>query len=243
MPHLLFARDLVKTYNGSSGSTTVLAGISLAIQPGELVTIVGPSGSGKSTLLQCLSGLDSPTSGRVEIEGTDLATLGADAFAEFRRDRLGFVFQSYNLIPALSAFDNIALPTRLSGGSVDKARVRSALSAVGLTEVARQRPSQLSGGQQQRVAIARALAASPALLFADEPTGALDTESGSRVLTLLRTYASGERSVVMVTHDLEAAALGDRVLVLRDGGIHTQLVRPTAVDVFAAVDNARQGRR
>lgn len=216
-------------------STTVLDDVSLHIGRGELVTIVGPSGSGKSTLLQCMSGLDSPTSGTVRIGGTDLASLRGDALAKFRRDHLGFVFQSYNLIPALTAFENVALPLRLASGTVDRTAVRNALDAVGLTAVARHRPGQLSGGQQQRVAIARTIVTQPDIVFADEPTGALDSESGARVLELLRAAAAGTRSVVMVTHDLQAAALGDRVLVLRDGRLHRELVAPSVADVLAAV--------
>ncbi|MCX2844507.1 ABC transporter ATP-binding protein [Curtobacterium flaccumfaciens] len=213
----------------------VLDDITVSVPRGEFVAIVGPSGSGKSTLLQCLSGLDSPSSGSVHIDGTDLATLRGDALARFRRDHLGFVFQSYNLIPALTAFDNVALPLRLASGSLDRSAVQDALAAVGLSDVARQRPGQLSGGQQQRVAIARTIVTAPDVVFADEPTGALDSESGARVLALLQGAATGSRSVVMVTHDLEAAARGDRVLVLRDGRLHRELVAPTAADVLQAV--------
>jgi len=233
---LLTARRLSKSFPRRGGdSVDVLRDVSLAVHRGELVTIVGPSGSGKSTLLQCLSGLDSASSGTVDVLGTDLATLRGERLARFRRDHLGFVFQSYNLIPALTAADNVALPLRLRHGAVDRGAVRAALDAVGLGGVARQRPDQLSGGQQQRVAIARSLATQPDLLFADEPTGALDTESGARVLALLREAATGRRSVVMVTHDLEAAALGDRVIVLRDGGVHRELAAPTAEQVLEAV--------
>ncbi|ROQ16574.1 MULTISPECIES: ABC transporter ATP-binding protein [unclassified Curtobacterium] len=236
MTALIESTALTRRFPSSAGrDVTVLDDVTLTIGRGELVTIVGPSGSGKSTLLQCLSGLDAPTAGTVRIDGTDLANLRGDALAAFRRDHLGFVFQSYNLIPALTAFENVALPLRLSTGSVDRAVVRDALDAVGLTAVARHRPGQLSGGQQQRVAIARTIVTAPDVVFADEPTGALDTESGARVLELLRAAAVGQRSVVMVTHDLEAAALGDRVLVLRDGRLHRELIDPSVTDVLAAV--------
>ncbi|ROS37177.1 ABC transporter ATP-binding protein [Curtobacterium sp. PhB78] len=236
MTALIESTALTRRFPSSAGrDVTVLDDVTLTIGRGELVTIVGPSGSGKSTLLQCLSGLDAPTAGTVRIDGTDLGTLRGDALAAFRRDHLGFVFQSYNLIPALTAFENVALPLRLSTGSVDRAVVRNALDAVGLTAVARHRPGQLSGGQQQRVAIARTIVTAPDVVFADEPTGALDSESGARVLELLRAAAVGRRSVVMVTHDLEAAALGDRVLVLRDGRLHRELVAPSVTDVLAAV--------
>ncbi|MGN7222517.1 ABC transporter ATP-binding protein [Curtobacterium flaccumfaciens] len=236
MTSLISAVGLSRSFRGpGERETIVLDDITVSVPRGEFVTIVGPSGSGKSTLLQCLSGLDSPTSGSVRIDGTDLATLRGDALARFRRVHLGFVFQSYNLIPALTAFDNVALPLRLASGSLDRSAVHDALAAVGLSDVARQRPGQLSGGQQQRVAIARTIVTAPDVVFADEPTGALDSESGARVLALLQGAATGSRSVVMVTHDLEAAARGDRVLVLRDGRLHRELVAPTAADVLQAV--------
>ncbi|WP_250898151.1 ABC transporter ATP-binding protein [Curtobacterium flaccumfaciens] len=236
MNSLISAVGLSRSFRGpGEREAIVLDDITVSVPRGEFVTIVGPSGSGKSTLLQCLSGLDSPTSGSVHIDGTDLATLRGDALARFRRDHLGFVFQSYNLIPALTAFDNVALPLRLASGSLDRSAVHDALAAVGLSDVARQRPGQLSGGQQQRVAIARTIVTAPDVVFADEPTGALDSESGARVLALLQGAATGSRSVVMVTHDLEAAARGDRVLVLRDGRLHRELVAPTAADVLQAV--------
>ncbi|WP_282819415.1 ABC transporter ATP-binding protein [Curtobacterium flaccumfaciens] len=233
---LISAVGLSRSFRGpGEREAFVLDDVTVSVPRGEFVTIVGPSGSGKSTLLQCLSGLDSPSSGSVHIDGTDLATLRGDALARFRRDHIGFVFQSYNLIPALTAFDNVALPLRLASGSLDRSAVHDALAAVGLSHVARQRPGQLSGGHQQRVAIARTIVTAPDVVFADEPTGALDSESGARVLALLQGAATGSRSVVMVTHDLEAAARGDRVLVLRDGRLHRELVAPTAADVLQAV--------
>ncbi|WP_395818805.1 ABC transporter ATP-binding protein [Curtobacterium flaccumfaciens] len=236
MTSLISAVGLSRSFRGpGEREAFVLDDVTVSVPRGEFVTIVGPSGSGKSTLLQCLSGLDSPSSGSVHIDGTDLATLRGDALARFRRDHIGFVFQSYNLIPALTAFDNVALPLRLASGSLDRSAVHDALAAVGLSHVARQRPGQLSGGHQQRVAIARTIVTAPDVVFADEPTGALDSESGARVLALLQGAATGSRSVVMVTHDLEAAARGDRVLVLRDGRLHRELVAPTAADVLQAV--------
>ncbi|NQX10689.1 ABC transporter ATP-binding protein [Microbacteriaceae bacterium VKM Ac-2855] len=242
MTKLLEAHQVHKEFptGGVTGLTRVLKGVSLQVDPGEMVTIVGPSGSGKSTLLQCVSGLDSVTSGAVTIDGTDIAGLSSDDAASFRRENIAFVFQSYNLIPAFTAFDNVAIAMRLSRGVVDRRAVNSALDSVGLLEVARQRPGQLSGGQQQRVAIARAFATTARLLFADEPTGALDTDAGRKVLNLLRDYARDERSVVMVTHDLDAAALGDRVLVMRDGRIHGELRRPTVAQILDAVELARR---
>lgn len=206
--------------------------------PGEMVSIVGPSGSGKSTLLYCLSGLEPYDSGTVSLHGRDVGTLGRGALAALRRERVGFVFQDYNLIPSLSARENVALPARLARRHITRRDIDRALSDVGLADRARHRPSALSGGQQQRVAIARVLAMHPDIVFADEPTGSLDTSTGAAVLGLLRDAASGSRSVVLVTHDLEAAARADRVLVLRDGRIHRELTSPTPEQVFDAVSLA-----
>ncbi|MCW4457438.1 ABC transporter ATP-binding protein [Microbacterium sp. MPKO10] len=237
---LLSAQDLQKSFRlgRKQPPATVLRGISLAVRAGELVSIVGPSGSGKSTLLYCLSGLEPYDAGRVTLMGSELRTLGRGSLAALRRDHVGFVFQSYNLIPALTARENVALPARLARRRTMKRDVDRALADVGLVDHARHRPSELSGGQQQRVAIARVLAMHPDIVFADEPTGSLDTATGTAVLTLLRQAASGTRSVVMVTHDLEAAARADRVLVLRDGLIHRELATPTPEQVFDAVSLA-----
>ncbi|WP_426623767.1 ABC transporter ATP-binding protein [Leifsonia sp. McL0607] len=242
MNTILETDNITRSFSGDRRTepTHVLKGISLKVRKGEMLTIVGPSGSGKSTLLQCMSGLDAVTSGSVTIAGTAIGELNLDQTAAFRRNNIAFVFQAYNLLPAFTAFDNVALAMRMSRGSVDRAAVRSALQSVDLADVSDRRPGQLSGGQQQRVAIARALATSPHLLFADEPTGALDTEAGSRVLKLLRDYTVDGKSVVMVTHDLEAAALGDRVLVLRDGQIHGELISPSVSQVLDAVEHARR---
>jgi putative ABC transport system ATP-binding protein len=234
---LLEADDLTKSFPGRDGGAPVpvLRGISLAVAPGELVAVVGPSGSGKSTLLYCLSGLEVPTSGRVVVAGTDLASLRGTRAARFRREHIGFVFQSYNLLPALSVRENVGLPARLAGHPVSRDAIDAALELVGLAGLGSAAPSTLSGGQQQRVAIARVLLAEPPVVFADEPTGALDAVSGDQVLTELRNLAGRGRSVVMVTHDLEAATRADRVLVLRDGALHAELVAPSAQDVFDAV--------
>ena len=236
---LLTARELTKTFPSADGgpAVTVLRGVSLDVLPGELVAIVGPSGSGKSTLLYCLSGLEPPTTGEVELLGRPLSELGRRGLAQLRRGHVGFVFQSYNLIPSLTAAENVSLPLRLAGrrGAAVAGDVAAALAAVGLTDRARHRPVALSGGQQQRVALARVLAARPELVFADEPTGALDTAAGAQVLALLRGAAREGRAVVMVTHDVSAAALADRVLVLRDGAVHQHLTQPSADQVFAAV--------
>ncbi|PYY43233.1 ABC transporter ATP-binding protein [Curtobacterium sp. MCPF17_046] len=238
---LLHAEDLIKSFPGpDQGRVEVLRGVSLAVQPGEFVAIVGPSGSGKSTLLYCLSALEPYDSGSVSITGQRLETLRPKQLQALRRSTVGFVFQSFNLIPSLTARQNIALPASLAHRPVSTAEVDAALASVGLADRGDHRPGSLSGGQQQRVAIARVLASRPEVVFADEPTGALDTTAGDAVLGLLRQVASGDRAVVMVTHDLEAAARADRVLVLRDGSIHRELVRPSAGQVLDALTAAAQ---
>ncbi|WP_033337726.1 ABC transporter ATP-binding protein [Catenuloplanes japonicus] len=229
------ADNLTKSF---STGTPVLRGVSMAVQPGEFRAIVGPSGSGKSTLLYCMSGLEAATTGRVSLLGRDPAALSRGALSQLRRDHVGFVFQAYNLIPSLTARENVALPARLATRRVDDGAVDRALAHVGLTERASYRPSALSGGQQQRVAIARVLALRPDVVFADEPTGALDTRAGDQVLDLLGDVARDGRAVVMVTHDLRAAARADRVLVLRDGAVHRELTGPSVDDVIAAVAHA-----
>jgi len=237
---LVEARNITKTFPSSDGSAVpVLRGISLAVAPGEFVAIVGPSGSGKSTLLYCLSGLEPTTSGEVSIANKRLDNLPAKALAKLRRDHVGFVFQTFNLIPSLTASENVALPATLAKRRLSGTQVAAALAAVGLSEQHDRRPGNLSGGQQQRVAIARVLATGPQLVFADEPTGALDTHAGAAVLELLRSLAGGDRAVVMVTHDLEAAARADRVLVLRDGVVHRELHRPDSAAILQALDSAR----
>lgn len=235
---LIHAENLHKTFPSAEPKeprVPVLRGITLNVQPGEMVSIVGPSGSGKSTLLYCLSGLEPADSGVVLLAGRELGTLGRGALATLRRKHVGFVFQSYNLIPSLTARENIALPARLARRRANRADIDRALADVGLSDRGGHRPGQLSGGQQQRVAIARVLATRPDIVFADEPTGSLDTTTGSDVLRLLRAAAGDGRSVVVVTHDLEAAALADRVLVLRDGLIHSELRRPTPEQVLEAI--------
>ncbi|MET8405464.1 ABC transporter ATP-binding protein [Streptomyces sp900116325] len=235
--NLLEIRSLSKALPAGprQSAAMVLRDISLDIARGEFVAIVGPSGSGKSTLLYCMAGLEPPTEGTVTLLGQDLSGLGRKSAARLRRDHVGFIFQSYNLIPSLSAWENVALPAPLAHRSAGQSQIDAALAAVGLTEQAQQKPSTLSGGQQQRAAIARVLAMRPDVVFADEPTGALDAEAGAQVLDLLRTAATDDSSVVMVTHDLQAAARADRVLVLRDGAIHRELHHPSADEVFEAV--------
>ncbi|MBF4463285.1 MULTISPECIES: ABC transporter ATP-binding protein [unclassified Rathayibacter] len=236
----LDAQELVKTYRrGRRGpGIPVLRRVSLSIAQGEFVAIVGPSGSGKSTLLFCLSSLERPTSGSMRIDGEDPQRMSRSRLARFRRERIGFVFQQFALIPSLSARENTALPLRLAGREDAPARADAALAEVGLSHRAGYGPRLLSGGEQQRVAIARVLAAEPAVVFADEPTGALDAVAGDTVLRLLRSVADEGRSVVMVTHDLEAAARADRVLVLRDGVLRADLTAPSTAQIWTAMTSA-----
>jgi putative ABC transport system ATP-binding protein len=212
--------DQVTRVHGE-GDTAVqaLRGVSFAAHAGELVAIMGPSGSGKSTLLTLAGGLDSPTSGSVSVEGADLELLGAKSRARMRRTSIGYVFQDFNLIPALTAAENVALPLELDGRSSRAARklARAALEEVGISELADRFPDNMSGGQQQRVAIARAVVGERRLILADEPTGALDTETGEEILRLLRARCDGGAAGVLVTHEARHAAWADRVVFLRDG--------------------------
>ncbi|MFC9462307.1 ABC transporter ATP-binding protein, partial [Streptomyces sp. NPDC056983] len=223
---------------------TALDGVDLDFIAGTFTAVMGPSGSGKSTLLQCAAGLDRPTSGTVTVAGTDLTGLGERALTLLRRDRIGFVFQSFNLLPSLTAAQNVALPLRLAGRRPSRAQVREALGRVGLAERAGHRPSQLSGGQQRRAALARALITRPAVLFDDEPTGALDTTTGRQVLTLLRELVDREgETTVMVTHDPVAAARADRVVFLVDGRVVDELLTPDAETVAARMTGLEGGRK
>jgi len=224
--------DVVRVFGRGEGAVRALDGVSLALEPGTFTAIMGPSGSGKSTLLQNAAGLDRPTHGTVRLSGQDLGDLGERALARLRRERVGFVFQSFNLLGSLTAEQNVSLPSRLAGRRLRRATVRAALERVGLGDRARHRPAQLSGGQQQRVAIARALVGEPEILFADEPTGALDTKSGRSVLALLRrTIDDGGKTLVMVTHDPSAAAWADRVVFMADGHLAGELLAPSAEEV------------
>ncbi|KOT32566.1 ABC transporter [Streptomyces caelestis] len=224
-------RRVSRRYGSGDGAVNALDEVSLAFPRGSFTAVMGPSGSGKSTLLQCAAGLDRPTSGSVTVGGTELTGLGERRLTLLRRDRIGFVFQAFNLLPALTAEQNVALPLRLAGRRVPRARIREALHRVGLGDRARHRPAELSGGQQQRIALARALITRPDVLFADEPTGALDSRTGHEVLTLLRGMADHEgQTVVMVTHDPVAASRADRVVFLVDGRVHGE---PAGADADA----------
>jgi putative ABC transport system ATP-binding protein len=224
--------DLVRVFGKGDGAVRALDGVSLSLAHGTFTAIMGPSGSGKSTLLQIAAGLDRPTRGRVRLVDRELGELGEKDLARLRRERIGFVFQSFNLLGALTAEQNVALPARLAGKRLRRAVVRDALELVGLGDRLRHRPAQLSGGQQQRVAIARALVSEPEVVFADEPTGALDTRAGRAILALLRdTVDRDGRTLAMVTHDPSAAAWADRVVFMADGRLAGELVAPTAEQV------------
>jgi putative ABC transport system ATP-binding protein len=214
--------DLVRRYGEGEACVVALDGVTLGFPAGQLTSIVGPSGSGKSTLMHCLAGLDRPTAGKVWIDGSEITALGDDELTQLRRDKLGFVFQFFNLVPVLNAEENITLPLRIAGIKPDKAWVDEVLGRVGLSDRRDHRPAELSGGQQQRVAIARALISRPAVVFADEPTGNLDSTASEEVLEMLRGSVDElGGTVVMVTHDPRVAAYGDRVVVLVDGRIES----------------------
>lgn len=234
------ATSIEKSFGGSRGLPTVpvLRGVSFTVPRGSMVSIVGPSGCGKSTLLFCLAGLDPVTTGSVQLLGEDLQRLRAGALARLYRDRVGFVFQSYNLVSALNARENVVLPQRLAGQRADLNHADAILTELGLAERTRTGVARLSSGEQQRVALARVIANSPDLVFADEPTGALDSASSRLVLGKLRDHADGERTMVMVTHDLDAASLADIVLVMRDGVLTHSLTGATSTQILHALEGS-----
>jgi putative ABC transport system ATP-binding protein len=224
--------EVRKVHGQGDGEVVALDGVSIGLARGSFTAIMGPSGSGKSTFLHVAAGLDRPTSGSVTLGDTDLSKLSERRLTILRRERIGFVFQAFNLMPSLTVTQNIGLPLRLDGRRPRRSEVREAAARVGLDGRLRHRPSQLSGGQQQRVAIARALVTRPEVVFADEPTGALDTRTGRDVLALLRDVVDGDgHTVVMVTHDPTAAAHADRVIMLADGRLAGMLETPTADEV------------
>ncbi|MEU9186580.1 ABC transporter ATP-binding protein [Streptomyces sp. NPDC048484] len=227
-------RSVTRRYGSSGSSVTALDQVSLGFPKGTFTAVMGPSGSGKSTLLQCAAGLDRPTSGSVTVGGTELTELSDTRLTLLRRKRIGFVFQAFNLLPSLTAEQNVALPLRLAGRRPPKARVREALEQVGLGERARRRPTEMSGGQQQRVALARALITRPEVVFGDEPTGALDSQTSRDVLVLLRGMVDREgQTIIMVTHDPVAASYADRVVLLVDGRVNGELIGAGAEDIAA----------
>ncbi|MFD3928990.1 ABC transporter ATP-binding protein [Streptomyces sp. NPDC058614] len=222
----------IRSLRRDYGAVAALDGVDLDFDAGTFTAVMGPSGSGKSTLLQCAAGLERPSSGTVAVDGVELAGLSERRRTVLRRERIGFVFQSFNLLPALTAAQNVALPLRLAGRRPARGAVREALARVGLADRAGHRPSQLSGGQQQRVALARALITRPSVLFGDEPTGALDTGTSREVLSLLRELVDSEgQTTVMVTHDPAAASYADRVVFLVDGRVSGELAAPSAEEI------------
>jgi putative ABC transport system ATP-binding protein len=236
-PAVVRGSEIIRRYGEGDTAVDALRGVSVDIAEGRLTAVMGPSGSGKSTLMHILAGLDKPTSGEVTVAGVEVTDLDDTALTELRRDHIGFIFQFFNLLPMLTAAENIALPLRLAGTSPDKAWVAELVEKVGLGDRLSHRPSELSGGQQQRVAVARALVSRPTVMFADEPTGNLDSTTGGEILGLLRDSVDTlGQTTVMVTHDAHAAAIADRVLFLADGRIVRDLGRSSAHEILATLE-------
>ncbi len=236
-PVCVAARDLSRRYGAGDTAVDALRGVSVSVAEGELTAIMGPSGSGKSTLMHLLAGLDRPTAGEVWIDGTPLGTLGDTGLTKLRRRHVGFVFQFFNLLPMLTAEENILLPLTIAGERPDPAWTQELFASVGLGDRLRHRPAELSGGQQQRVAIARALVSKPTVVFADEPTGNLDSTTSGEILALLRdSVSSYGQTTVMVTHDANAAAIADRILFLADGQVVKELGRASAHQILEAME-------
>ncbi|MFC5187949.1 ABC transporter ATP-binding protein [Actinomadura harenae] len=237
------ATALCKTYGVGEARVVALDRVDVAIRAGELTAIMGPSGSGKSTLMHCLAGLDAADGGEVWIGDTEITALRDDELTRLRRDRIGFVFQAFNLVPTLTALENITLPLDIAGRTPEPGWITRVIDAVGLSDRLRHRPGELSGGQQQRVACARALAARPRIVFADEPTGNLDSRAGAEVLDLMRQCVdSFGQTIVMVTHDPVAASYADRVLFLADGRVVDEMTGPTAERVLERMKRAEGTR-
>jgi putative ABC transport system ATP-binding protein len=231
------AKEITRRYGEGDTAVDALRGCSIDVRRGELTAVMGPSGSGKSTLMHILAGLDRPTSGEVAIAGTEISKLNDTELTKLRREHIGFIFQFFNLLPMLTAEENIVLPLELAGRKLDKTWINEVIGKIGLADRRHHRPSELSGGQQQRVAITRALISQPTVIFADEPTGNLDSATSAEILDLLRDSVSTYgQTMVMVTHDANAAAIADRVLFLADGCIVKELRGANAHDILEAVD-------
>jgi putative ABC transport system ATP-binding protein len=234
--YVVNANDVTRRYGEGEAAVDALRGVSLDVSSGELVAVMGPSGSGKSTLMHLMAALDKPTSGTITIAGQDVGSLSDSDVTKLRRRHIGFVFQFFNLLPMLTAEENIVLPLSIAGEKPDRAFLEGLLDRVGLADRRHHRPSELSGGQQQRVAIARALVSQPTVVFADEPTGNLDSKTGAEILELLRSSAEElGQTMMMVTHDAQAATIADRVLFLADGRIVEELQRSPAPEILAAM--------
>jgi putative ABC transport system ATP-binding protein len=234
---VVVATDVARRYGEGDTAVDALRGVDLEVARGQLTTVMGPSGSGKSTLMHILAGLDRPTSGSVRIDGTEITNLGDTDLTKLRREHIGFIFQFFNLLPMLSAQENITLPLTIAGEKPDQAWLEELIGVMGLKDRRSHRPSELSGGQQQRVAIARALVSKPTVVFADEPTGNLDSKTGGEILELLRHAVQDTgQTTVMVTHDSRSASIADRILFLADGNIVKELPRSAPHDVIAAME-------
>ncbi len=234
--NVVVAQDVSRRYGSGDAAVDALRGTSLDLQRGQYTAIMGPSGSGKSTLMHILAGLDQPTSGSVKVDGVEITTLKDRALTQLRRDKVGFIFQTFNLLPMLTARENVVLPLTIAGRKVDQAWFDKLIATVGLGDRLDHRPSELSGGQQQRVAVARALVTQPAVLFADEPTGNLDSKTGDEVLALLRNSADElGQTIVMVTHDAHAATSADRVVFLLDGRIALDCGKMSRDEIYEVV--------
>jgi putative ABC transport system ATP-binding protein len=231
------ARDVTRRYGEGETAVDALRGVSVEVPKGRLTAVMGPSGSGKSTLMHILAGLDKPSSGSVTVAGTEITTLKDSELTKLRREHIGFVFQFFNLLPMLTAEENIRLPLSIAGEKPDKEQFAQLIDAVGLADRLSHRPSELSGGQQQRVAIARALVSQPEVVFADEPTGNLDSKTGTEILELLRhSVEDMGQTIVMVTHEARAAAIADRVLYLADGNIVRELAGASQHEIGEAME-------
>jgi putative ABC transport system ATP-binding protein len=237
MTSVVQADDVVRIYGEGDTAVQALRGVSVQIAPGELTAVMGPSGSGKSTLMHILAGLDKPTSGSVRIDGTEITTLGDNDLTRLRRKHIGFIFQFFNLLPMLTARDNVLLPLTIAGEKPDDAFFDELIERVGLADRLSHRPAELSGGQQQRVAIARALVSRPTVIFADEPTGNLDSRTSGEILNLMRgSVDEYGQTTVMVTHDARAAAMADRVLYLADGEIVKETGGSSQHEILQIID-------
>ena len=235
---VVVATDLERTYGEGDTAVRALRGVSVEVAAGQLTAVMGPSGSGKSTLMHILAGLDKPSSGSVLIDGTEITTLGDDALTKLRRQHIGFIFQFFNLLPMLTARENIVLPLTIAGEKPDPAYFDELIARVGLADRLTHRPAELSGGQQQRVAIARALVSRPTVIFADEPTGNLDSRTSNEILQLMRgSVDEYGQTTVMVTHDARAAAMADRVLFLADGEIVKETGQTTQGEILQIIDS------